>query len=298
MSDVSLADMEGGCTVFSVDVETSGTNPYTGVLFTIGACAARIGADGETDLLPSDEDFYIRIDQSAYIEERSWDTTTGFCSDPNTSYPWWLEQSDLVKGEAWLDGSKPRWRQRDAMERFGLWVREVEPREGRAIFVADPATFDFAWIQSAFEGAGFADPFHYSTIDLRSMRWALTPWSGWVNMPEPKFKRHRSATPHHALFDAKGQMLTLISMLTHRDGLPNDSEVMARTNVECTSEQGTWVIYSQDGYNTSVHGTWPGSDELGAWRWKDANTDYAKMIFLPFGQSLNAVLYPPSTTGG
>lgn len=183
-------------TFFSVDVETSATNIFEGELLTVGAWAVR---DGQ--LIGN---YYVRIAHEG-VRPR-WEPSTR---------KWWDEQDDFVKGEAFADRTLERVDSRIAAWNFVEWVEGCEPGDRRErVFVANPSTFDWGWVQQWLFPVQQHEVFDYRTCCLRSMAFGQTrDWSARV-------RTHESEHPHHALYDAKAQALDLIELLREPDPEP------------------------------------------------------------------------------
>jgi hypothetical protein len=83
------------------------------------------------------------------------------------------------------------------------------------VFVAHPASFDFAWVQrllvTYLPDVG-NKVFSWRTLDLRSAGWALDPSQ---RMTDP-VRTHKSEIPHHALYDAIAQARDLADIINAR----------------------------------------------------------------------------------
>ena len=171
---------------FSVDVETTGTNPVdpTHHLTSVGAIVVY-----ETGLLgPS---WYCRID---YPDE--WGEGTR---------EWWLSQNKAAKQEQFTtDRADPKL----SAIQFVQWVESQVAEDEEAIFVANPATFDYAWVLRWLTVFGIQSPFHYRTMCLRSADWGRNP--GQWGLPRDG---HKSVILHHALADAQAQAMDLVDLL-------------------------------------------------------------------------------------
>ena len=179
-------------TFFSVDVETSGTDPFKYDLLSVGAVAIDEGGL----ILDS---YYVRL---SYDRPVVWDDGTKV---------WWLEQNAEAKREVFsteLDTEHPQ------PAAFGLraWVMRVGGDGFHDnVFVANPSSFDHAWIRKLFSETGVPDPFSYRTLCLRSASWGAggRPWSETQRTHEPFI-------PHHALHDAQAQALDFLDLLKGR----------------------------------------------------------------------------------
>lgn len=179
---------------FSIDVETSGTDPFKYDLLSVGAVAI-----DESGLILGK--LYRRLDTGRDI---NWDDDTK---------AWWLEQNAAAKRE--IFSTDPLvWRDdpRRVAETLAGWVR-MHGGEGfhDNTFVANPSSFDHAWIRKLFSETGVPDPFSYRTLCLRSAGWGASdkPWS-------ETHRTHEPFIPHHALHDAQAQALDFLDLLKGR----------------------------------------------------------------------------------
>jgi hypothetical protein len=203
---------------FSVDVETTSTDPQFGRLLTIGIKPVWWEPDS-TDIVKAyldNEDFYIRIDQTDFYPE--WFKTL---TDPDSTLSWWLQQSDHAQGEAFRNLSLERHSEFDAAWQIAEFVQRVcgnIPLKNR-VFAANPVTFDRAWIDALWTNLKFshnvtelpAMPFHYRSLCLRSMHFAQNTSNGWDTFG----RFNQSSHPHHALLDAVAQAEDLIALLNN-----------------------------------------------------------------------------------
>jgi 3' exoribonuclease, RNase T-like len=180
-------------TFFSVDVETSGTDPFKFDLLTIGARLIR-----EDGLLG--DGYYTLIDHGRDVV---WDDDTK---------AWWLEQNAAAKREIFstdLPSDDPR----TVAASLAGWVR-MHGGSGfhDNTFVANPSSFDHAWIRKLFSYSTTPDPFSYRTLCLRSAGWGAgsSPWSETQ-------RSHVPFIPHHSLHDAQAQALDFLDLLKGRN---------------------------------------------------------------------------------
>jgi hypothetical protein len=181
-------------TYFSVDVETSGTDPFKYDLLSVGAVAI-----DESGLILGK--LYRRLDHGRDVV---W--------DPDTK-AWWLEQNKAAKREI-FSTDPPVWRDppRFVADTLNGWVR-MHGGKGfhDNVFVANPSSFDHAWIRKLFSETGVADPFSYRTLCLRSAGWG----AGSVAWNESQ-RGHKPFIEHHALHDAQAQALDFLELLRGR----------------------------------------------------------------------------------
>jgi hypothetical protein len=184
---------------FSVDVETSHTEPWIGELLSIGAVAVD-EYNPDADAAAS---FYVGIDQGWNL---LYGGSHGHWKPGQSTYDWW--HSDKVSDQAReiaLSGNAPL---DVAMQGFADWVRTHTPEGEASYFVANPSTFDWSWISYNFHCAEVTNPFHYRTLCLRSQRY------GWLGGRFGQSRdTHESLLPHHALWDAFAQAQDLVDMM-------------------------------------------------------------------------------------
>ncbi len=179
-------------TFYSVDVETSGTDPFRYDLLTIGVVCVR-----ESGLI--DGGLYARVEH----DEVDWDPET---------YKWWLDQSKRAKDEI-FSTVLPR---HDVFDVATSLQQFVYTKGGRGfhdnVFVANPSSFDHAWIRKLFSETGVKDPFSYRTLCLRSARWGAesVAWNEGQRL-------HKPLVEHHALHDAQAQALDFLDLLKGRN---------------------------------------------------------------------------------
>jgi hypothetical protein len=195
-------------TFFSVDVETTSTNPFDGHLLTVGVQPVHFdSATLKTALLP--EKFYARIDCNRDLEIEGWFDGTS----TSDTYRWWMEQNTEARADSWENTALIRHSAPVVAGMLQEWVCEVEPSDRDRIFVANPVSFDKAWVDRLFSDTGFVNPFHYQSLCLRSMKFGLRVCSQWVSTRD----NHSPKIPHHAFHDAYAQALDLVAMLAERD---------------------------------------------------------------------------------
>jgi DNA polymerase III alpha subunit (gram-positive type) len=175
----------------STDVETDGPIPGPHSMLCIGSAAYTA-------------DKVLVSTFSANLE-----TLPGAQPDPKTA-EWWKTQP-----EAWAACRKNLEPPEQAMERYVAWIRSLE---GKPVFVAYPAAFDFMfvyWYLIKFVGES---PFGHSALDIKTYAMALLKKgyreSTKLNMP----KRWLDNLPHThiALDDAIEQGAMFCNMLRER----------------------------------------------------------------------------------
>lgn len=178
-------------TFFSIDVETTGLNPFepSHQLISVGAIA--VSEDGLIG-----DSWYERL---AYDVD-GW--------DPDTR-EWWAEQNETARVEVFATNRSDR---REAAADFIRWIDEYTQH---AVFVANPCTFDHAWVLRWLTECGERMPFDYRTMCLRSADWGRNPgeWGLSRSGASP-------IVPHHALHDAQAQAIDLLTLFASQPDMP------------------------------------------------------------------------------
>ena len=172
----------------STDVETDGPIPGPHSMLSLGSAAYTA-------------DKQLQSTFSANLE-----TLPGASAHPRTA-AWWAGQP-----EAWAACRKDLEAPQEAMARYVAWIRSLQ---GKPVFVAYPAGFDFLfvyWYLIRFTGES---PFSHSALDIKSFAMAVLKTdyrqSTKKNMP----KRWFDPLPHShvALDDAIEQGALFCNML-------------------------------------------------------------------------------------
>lgn len=192
-------------TFFSVDVETSGTSPLKGDLLTIGAVAVQHDGDQWTPT----QQFYIRLDYGPGGMNANWDEST---------QTWWEDQDDDVRGEAYEDSSLCRVSPHAAMKLFEEWVLRVADTDEvhERVFAANPASFDYNWIDASFTTTNVKNPFSHRTMCLRSLAFGQSTAAAAM-WKEYRPRWNKPLRPHHALDDALAQAWDLCIILEGKE---------------------------------------------------------------------------------
>ncbi len=185
---------------FSVDVETSSTNPFFGELLSVGIVCV------DAAKLTIKEEMYLPLKYA------------GVAYDPGT-LEWW-ENRDIVSQEAY----DAAWEYEN--ERLGLsesadmisdFVNSFGLNLGDRIFAANPVSFDFPWIQKLYNDTDKVMPFHYRTLCMRSLYFGLSDSQTYGESRSATGEFHKPKIAHHALEDARAQALDLILMLSKKN---------------------------------------------------------------------------------
>lgn len=173
----------------STDIESDGPIPGPNSMLSFGSVA--LTEDGE----------------EIGSFSRNLELLSGASGDLDTM-AWWKTQP-----EAWVSCRQSLISPEQAMREFVEWVGSLN---GKPVFVAYPAGFDFLfvyWYLMKFVGKS---PFSFSAIDVKSFAMALMrkPYRDCTkrNMPKHWFPKNASHT-HVALDDAREQGLMFINML-------------------------------------------------------------------------------------
>ncbi len=159
----------------SIDIETAGPSPRTHAMLSIGACLVD---DQETS-------FYVELkpDSDTVVESA-------------------LAVSGLDLATLAEHGTEPA----VAMQQFADWVATVTP-EGRPVFTAFNASFDWMFINDYFQRYLGSNPFGHSSLDIkayamgrRQSTWAQTS----MRILSPLYLGGRHLM-HNALEDARDQ---------------------------------------------------------------------------------------------
>jgi DNA polymerase III epsilon subunit-like protein len=134
---------------FSVDVEADGPIPLVHSLSSLGACVA--GAFGQGEFLrvdPTQHTFYAELQPVSDEFDAEAAAVSG------------LDRAKLAR-----EGETPE----AGMTRFAEWVRETAG-EGRPVFTAYPASFDWNWVSTYLARYGPENPFGFSgVLDMKTM---------------------------------------------------------------------------------------------------------------------------------
>jgi len=181
-------------TIFSIDVETSSTDPFKGNLLSVGIVAIDFDS--------------LEIGNSEYWELSYPDSAK---LDSPMTYEWWEQQNEHAFEAAW-GHRECRSEPNDVAQKLSDFVCGYSDVWDDRIFAANPSTFDFGWVSKLLSGAGLNEVFHYRTMCIRSIAFGIYggDWgggrkdSGEWNIPE---------IPHHAYYDALAQGKDLIKLL-------------------------------------------------------------------------------------
>lgn len=171
----------------SVDVETGGPVPGVHSLLSLGACVV-----GETE-------------RSFYAELRP---VAGTSCTPEALAVTGLDPITLAQS-----GSDPN----RAASEFAEWVQR-EARDGRPVFVAFNAPFDWPFVVRLFHEAGIENPFGHTALDVKAYYMGLAgcSWDETRSSRLPHLYAIKPEHEHNALSDAVAQAESFESMLRSR----------------------------------------------------------------------------------
>lgn len=160
-------------TYISVDIETSGPNPSTFSMLSLGACNV------------------YDLSQTFYAEFKP--VTEQFVPEA-------LKISGLSLEKLSMSGEEPK----IGMKRFNVWVERTS-LDSRPIFVAFNATFDWMFVEDYFQRFLGKNPFGISGLDIKAyymgkfgLQWLATT-KGKI---DPRFIPTGTPHTHNALDDA------------------------------------------------------------------------------------------------
>ncbi len=178
-------------TYVSVDVETSGPNPYEYSMLSIGACTMR----------EPRSTFYVELKP---VNENQ--------------VPSAVQVSGLSLAELAERGLEPK----EALERFEQWLKHTVHHE-RPIFVGFNSPFDWMFVADYFHRYLGRNPFGYSAIDVKSFYMGLKG-VGWADTSmrrvSPIYLEGRQLS-HNALDDALVQAELFEKMLGEMRSRPS-----------------------------------------------------------------------------
>ncbi|MBI5933136.1 MAG: 3'-5' exonuclease [Chloroflexi bacterium] len=168
----------------SVDVETAGPNPGAYSLLSIGACL----------VLEPAKRFYVELQP---------------VNDAITSEA--MEVSQMGLEILKRRGRSPV----EAMTRFAQWVEEVTPAEGRPVFVALNAAFDWMFVADYFHRFLGKNPFGHKALDMKAYFMGLRgiEWEATGFEAISKYYQIEQRLNHNALEDAVMQAALFRKML-------------------------------------------------------------------------------------
>jgi hypothetical protein len=177
----------------NTDVETDGPIPGPNSMLSLG-CAAYTADKGLVSTFSA-----------------NFETLPEAVADPRTA-AWWATQPD-----AWAACRRDVETPADAMARYVAWIKSLE---GKPVFVAYPAGFDFLfvyWYLIRFVGES---PFSHSALDIRSFAMAMlkTEYHATTKSNMPKHWFDKLPHSHVALDDAIEQGALFCNMLKESRG--------------------------------------------------------------------------------
>jgi hypothetical protein len=174
-------------TYISVDVESASLIPNPHSLLSVGAIEIESGTT------------FHEVLAGTFTLAVNWEPET---------FRWWMEEEQAAPRER-LNRLASREtpytaRSLEVARKFYYWCKLFEDD---LRFVAWPASFDYPYIQMLFMNAGFANPFNYRTVDIRSYACGVLglPLDAPREMFPDWYHHDKGKYPHDALEDAKAQ---------------------------------------------------------------------------------------------
>jgi hypothetical protein len=189
---------------FSVDVETSSTNPFTGELLSVG-------------IVPVQSDTWEILEGKHWALE--YDSSH---ADPDT-VKWWSNQNTEAYNAAWAGFRTPVV---EAAAQISGFVCSFAANIHDRVFCANPASFDWAWIEKLFSTTPYDNPFSHRTLCMRNVLYGATGGE-WGNSRYKDALVNYSEVPHHAYYDALAQAKDLVNIM----GMVNPVEEAAETYI-------------------------------------------------------------------
>lgn len=174
-------------TFFSVDVEATSTHYATGRLLSIGIQVVN-------EDLSLGADFYRTVFHHSLV----WDEDTLL---------WWMDQDREIFKASRIDPASEN--------TIAYVLSEFVQRhmDDKAVFVANPAAYEWPWIDNLFADFGLINPFDYHPLCIRSMYFGMTDSKWGESRKTWKEFSVESEKPHHALYDAKAQAEEFIRLI-------------------------------------------------------------------------------------
>lgn len=185
--------------MIAVDVETSGIDPRTHSLLSIGA----------VDMQNPDNRFYgeCRAWEGAEIEDEALNVN-GFTREQIAAQP--LSECQLTK-------------------QFVEWVKTIEGGSAKPIMCGQNVSFDRDFIRHACERCDFRSPFNYRVVDIHSVAWYYIQMNGSRPPANLSLNRilemtgaGREPDPHNALTGAMCAAEVISRMLTKNSLFPGE----------------------------------------------------------------------------
>ena len=177
----------------STDVETDGPIPGPHSMLSLGSAA------------------YSAPKRLVSTFSANLETLPGAAAHPKTA-AWWATQPD-----AWAACRKDLEAPESAMTRYVKWIESLE---GRPVFVAYPAGFDFLFVNWYLVRFAGESPFRHSALDIKSFAMAMLK-TGYLDSTKKHMpRRWFDDLPHShiALDDAIEQGALFCNMLAENRG--------------------------------------------------------------------------------
>lgn len=183
-------------TIVSVDIECTGPCPGLHSMISLGAVACHADVHEESGYKVVDE-FSVNLQEMPGLT-RDLDTMAFWAKNP----------------EAWEASTKDPVDAEQAMRQLKKWLSNL-PAQGRPVFCAYPAGFDFTFVYWYFHKFTGSCPFGFQALDMKSYSHALLGknfrHAAKRNMPDEWFPAGMPHT-HVALDDAREQAYLFFQM--------------------------------------------------------------------------------------
>jgi len=182
--------------LISVDIETSGPNPSDYAMLSLGACRVD------------------RPDVSFYVELRP--DRPGIDADA-------VKISGLDPARLRLEGLEPR----QALLEFEAWLLDQVPPEGKPLFVAFNAPFDWMFVADYFHRYLGRNPFGHSALDIKALFMGAfgVAWDQTTMAHAAQKLGLPTRLSHHALQDARQQAELFKALIAASASLPEEENL-------------------------------------------------------------------------
>jgi hypothetical protein len=187
---------------FSVDVETSSTNPFTGELLSLA-------------IIP------IRSDTWEILDGKHWALEYNPEHVDADTVQWWSQQNKEAYEAAWGGLRTPV---REAAAQICGFVCSFAADIHDRVFCANPASFDWAWVEKLFSTTPYNNPFSHRTLCMRNVLYGAQGGK-WGNSRYKEVLVNYPEIPHHAYHDALAQAKDLVSIMSMVNSVKDAAEI-------------------------------------------------------------------------